>query len=158
MLSCTREEQIIADITIENVIYGIDDVPLYTSNIDKNKQKSNAQYLSIVYSDLYQTTIPGSDLAKLAKLLLASGDKIMMGELIVNSFINDAFVQSNIPTQSEMTGDIDNFIENTYIRFYLREPSELEKHLLKEIIQNDPDITPEMVYTAFTTSNEYWYY
>ena len=38
--SCTREEQIIADITIENVIYGINDVPVYSSNVEKKKQKT----------------------------------------------------------------------------------------------------------------------
>ena len=158
MTSCTREEQIIADITIENVIYGINDVPIYSSNAQKNKQKTSAQYLSTVYSDLFQTTIPGNDLVNLSGLLRASGDKIMMSELIINNFLNEQIVQGFLPTQTEMNNDIDGFINDTYIRFYLREPTELEKHLLKTIIEQDIAITPEMVYLAFSSSNEYWFY
>tara|TARA_Y100001954_G_scaffold105555_1_gene114696 strand:- start:55 stop:576 length:522 start_codon:yes stop_codon:yes gene_type:complete len=156
--SCTRESQITADITIENVVYGLEDVPLYTSSVDKNKQKTNTQYLSTIYSDLYQTSIPVNDVAELSKLLLASGDKIMMSELITNAFIHDGHVQSLVPTQVEMNADIDAFIRSTYIRFYLREPTEFEKYYLKKIIDEDTGITPEIIYTAFATSNEYWFY
>ena len=158
LFSCTRESQITADITIENVIYGLDDVPLYTSSVDKNKQKTNTQYLSTIYSDLYQTTIPGSNLATLSNMLLASGDKIMMSELITNAFMNDAPVQALVPTQAEMNTDLDAFIRSTYIRFYLREPTEFEKYYLKKIIEEDTSITPEIIYTSFATSNEYWFY
>jgi hypothetical protein len=156
--SCTREEQIIADITIENIIYGVNDVPIYSSNVQKNKQKSNTQYLSTVYSDLYQTTIPGNDLVNLTGILRSSGDKIMMSELIINNFLNEQIVQGFLPTQAEMHNDIDVFINNTYIRFYLRIPTELEKHLLKTMIEKDSGITPEMIYLAFSSSNEYWFY
>lgn len=158
MISCTREEQVIADITIENVIYSINDVPIYSSNAQKNKQKTSAQYLSTVYSDLFQTTIPGNDLVNLTSILRASGDKVMMSELIINNFLNDQIVQGFLPTQAEMKNDIDVFIEDTYIRFYLREPTELENHLLKTMIEQDPGITPVMVYLAFSSSNEYWFY
>ena len=156
--SCTREEQIIADITIENVIFGINDIPVYSSNVEKKKQKTSAQYLSTSYSDLYQSTISSNDLVNLSAILRASGDKIMMSELIINNFLNDQVVQGFLPTQAEMNNDLDNFIKNTYLRFYLREPSELEKYQLKNLIQQDTEITPEMIYLAFASSNEYWFY
>ena len=156
--SCTREEQIIADITIENVIFGINDIPVYSSNVEKKKQKTSAQYLSTSYSDLYQSTISSNDLVNLSAILRASGDKIMMSELIINNFLNDQVVQGFLPTQAEMNNDLDSFIKNTYLRFYLREPSELEKYQLKNLIQQDTEITPEMIYLAFASSNEYWFY
>ena len=156
--SCTREEQIIADITIENVIYGINDVPIYSSNVEKKKQKTSAQYLSTSYSDLYQSTISSNDLVNLSSILRASGDKILMSELIINNFLNNQVVQGFLPTQAEMNSDLDSFIKNTYLRFYLREPSELENYQLKNMIQQDTEITPEMIYLAFASSNEYWFY
>ncbi len=57
-----------------------------------------------------------------------------------------------------MRNDIDKFITDTYIRFYLRLPSEYERYFLKDLIQNDQEMTPELIYTSFALSNEYFFY
>jgi len=57
-----------------------------------------------------------------------------------------------------MNLDIDKFITETYVRFYVRNPTESEKEYMKKTIKADPNITPELVYISFALSDEYMYY
>jgi hypothetical protein len=66
--------------------------------------------------------------------------------------------QIEIPTKQEMQNAISSFVEDTYLKFYLRKPSEYEKFYFTNMIQNDTSITPVMVYSAFAQSNEYLFY
>ena len=86
-ISCKKETQIIQDITVDNVIYEINDVSIYDSNVQKEKQKNNTQYISITYSDLYQKTITSNLLTDLSFLLLAFGDKMVMSEVIISNML-----------------------------------------------------------------------
>ena len=63
-----------------------------------------------------------------------------------------------MPTDQIMRADIDQFITDTYLRFYVREPGQYERWQLKQMIEQDAEITPEMIYYAFLTSDEYRYY
>ena len=153
---CKKEVQVNEDVILDRVVYGVNDVDLYSSSAEKTKQKNSTQFISIAYADLYKTAIAGNQLTKLSELALSIGDKQMANEIFVGGFINDPNVK--IPTKEDMLLDIDKFIEDTYIRFYLRKPTELEMHYFRNFINNDPDITPEIIYTAFTRSNEYWFY
>ena len=84
------------------------------------------------------------------------GDKELAREVIISNFMNDDNVQ--LPSVEEMNADIDNFIDETYIRFLVRYPNEAEKTWLKNFIQSNPYMTPEMVYFSFALSEEYLYY
>ena len=154
--SCKKETQVINQPVVDNYIYGVNIENIYQSNVEKNKQKTSEQYISILYANLFQTSVPQNDLVELAEVRLAIGDKQSADELILNSFVNDANV--TIPTDSEMRADIDKFIEETYLRFFLRKPNAYETFELKKEIEEDLDLTPELIYQAFAISNEYKFY
>jgi hypothetical protein len=54
--------------------------------------------------------------------------------------------------------DIESFLTEAYIRFYVRDITEAEKEYLTKFIENNPTFTTEMLYTAFALSDEYQYY
>ena len=153
--SCTKEEKIIEKVTYDNIIFQVNNQVLYASNAEKNKQKTSTQFISILFADLYQTPIPNNSLSDIVRLDLAHGDKQVNSELIVFSALNSGAV---IPTKAQMNADLDQFIDDTYIRFYLRKPTELERYYLTNTIQSDTSFSPELIYTAFALSNEYLFY
>ena len=57
-----------------------------------------------------------------------------------------------------MRANLEVFIEDNYIRFFQRKPSEYEKIYFKSLISGDNDITVENVFTSFALSNEYYFY
>jgi hypothetical protein len=154
--SCEKRTQIIHQKIVDNIIYEVGGEVIYQDNSEKNKQKSNTQYISILYANLFQTPISTSNLTNLSEVRTAVGDKQLIDELIINDYLNDPNVQ--IPTNQEMRNDIDQFVENTYVRFFLRLPDAYERYFLKNAIENDPELTPELIYSAFATSNEYKFY
>lgn len=137
-------------------VFEVNEENLYLSNVEKKKQKTPEQYISILYSNLFSTTVPPQDLSQLAEVRASIGDKQMADEMILNDFVNSG--NSSTPTNQEMRANVDQFIEDTYIRFFLRKPSPYEVLELKQEIDGDVELTPEMIYQAFALSNEYKFY
>jgi hypothetical protein len=154
--ACKKETYITTETVVDNYIYGVENESLYLSSAEKTKQKSPEQYISILYANLFQQSIPGTILAELSEVRLANGDKQLVDELILNNYVNSGSVI--IPTDSEMRADINGFIEATYLRFFLRKPTPYELFELAKEIENDPDLNPELIYQGFALSNEYKYY
>jgi len=154
--SCKKETEVINQPVIDNYIYGINGENLYQSNVEKDKQKTSEQYLSILYANLFQTSVPQNELVELTELRLAIGDKQAADELILNNFVNSG--NTTIPSDNEMRADLGQFIENTYLRFFLRMPNAYEVFELKKEIEEDEELTPELIYQAFALSNEYKFY
>ena len=154
--SCKKNTQIINQKIVDNVIYEVGNEVIYHDNSEKNKQKSNTQYISILNANLFQTPISTSDLTDLSQVRTAVGDKQLVDELIINNYIHNSNVQ--IPTNQTMRNDIDQFVTDTYVRFFLRLPNAYKKHFLKNTIENGIDLTPALIYSAFATSNEYKFY
>ena len=152
--SCKKE--IIQKVIYDNTIYGITPVNLYSSNADKTKQKSSDQFVSILYSNLTNQTIPADDLNHISEVTYSLGDKGLVNSMLLENFL--AAPQIEIPSKQEMRNDISTFVTNSYLKFYLRQPSEYEKYFFTSMIQNDTTITAEMVYAAFAQSNEYLFY
>ena len=153
--SCTKEKKIDREL-IYNPVYEIDTVNLYGSNVEKTKQKSSTQYLSILYGNLFKKTISGNQLTDLSEFILSVGDKQLANDIITNAAIKAPGLI--IPTDAEMRANIDKFITDTYVRFYLRKPTELEKATLKNMISKDSGLKPELIYFSFALSNEYLFY
>ncbi len=151
--SCKKEIQ---QVVYDNTVYGVNTVHLYSSNAEKTKQKSPEQFISILYSNFTNQTIPADNLNQLSELTYSIGDKGLVNTMLLENFLNAPEI--DIPTQQDMRNDINSFVENTYLKFYLREPSEYEKYFCTNMIQTDTLITPEMVYAAFAQSNEYLFY
>ena len=139
-----------------NYVYGVNDVNVSQPGISKPNVKSTIEFISIAYSDLFGTTISASDLTDLSLCYLAFGDKKFIEDLIIRNFLNKPGVI--IPTQASMMSDVPAFVQATYRKFYNRDPNEFEKWQVVNYINTTSNITPELVYYSFMTSDEYRYY
>lgn len=137
-------------------IFGVDDVDVVQNSASKNNVKTTTEFVSIAYSDVFGTTIPQNYLTKLSLAYLSFGDKKLVEDIIIKNMLNAPGVQ--LPSQQTMLADIDLFVTNTYKKFYNREPGEYELWKMKQLIEADQTITPELIYYAFLTSDEYRYY
>lgn len=137
-------------------VYGVNDVTVSQSGVSKPNVKSTIEFISIAYSDLFGTTISAGELTDLSLCYLAFGDKKFIEDLIIRNFLNKPGVI--IPTQATMTADVSAFASATYRKFYNRDPNEFEKWQVVNYINSNSSITPELVYYAFMTSDEYRYY
>lgn len=156
LFSCGKETTLTTQPIVDNYIFEVDGENIYQSSIQKNKQKTPEQYISILYANLFQTSIPVDVLGVLGEVRVSLGDKQMANELILNGFVNESEVL--ILSNEEMRNDIDRFVDETYIRFFLRAPTAYEKFELKKMIEEDEYITPELIYQGFALSNEYQFY
>lgn len=152
--SCKKK--VVENVQYENVIYELDTLNLYESNVNKNKQKSSTQFISVLYRDLFSSSISSSNLNELGILFSAQGDKQMATELLLSNYMNVPSVL--IPTEQTMRQDIPLFVEETYIRFLLRKPTAYEKEYMTSLIEEDEGMRPELIYLGFALSNEYQFY
>ncbi len=153
--SCKPVEK---DLVIDDLVYGIDTIPVYASAAEKTRLKSESQFLGTAYANLYLQPIGSSTLNELALVRLANGDKGLIGELVLENFLNDPTAQATMPSNADMRADLDAFVESTYLRFFQRLPGAYEQVAVRRLIEADPDMDPIDVYRAFINSNEYLYY
>ncbi|MFT4969738.1 MAG: hypothetical protein ACI9O4_001489 [Chitinophagales bacterium] len=136
--------------------YGLKSTDILTPSVNKDKPKSPAQYVAVLYVNLFQQAISTTDQVEIERLLRSIGDKRLAYELIISSYMNDP--QVVLPSYTSMRANLDLFIIETYERFYVRPPSQLELEYMKNYLENQPDITPELVYFAFAISDESFFY
>lgn len=137
-------------------LYEVNQVTVSESDISKENLKSELEFLSLAYNDLFGTTLTENQLFSLAQAYSSLGDKNLIVDILIRNFLNAP--GANVPSSQAMRSDINRFITDTYKKFYVREPGEYELWYLRSLIQNDPDMTPEMLYYAFLTSDEYRFY
>lgn len=137
-------------------LFELNNVPLYSSAAEKDKQKSNEQYISILHTNLFQEAINSSDVFELDEAFRSIGDQDIAREVLISNFFNEAGVQ--LPTATAMNADLDAFVEETYKRFFVRTPNEAEKTWVKNFLTTNSQLTPEHVYFAFAIANEYQFY
>lgn len=140
----------------EDVIYGINEVPAIPANAEKNKLKSPAQYLAILHANLFQQSLSSGEMVELTDVIEAFGDKSLIHEVIISNFMNKPDVL--LPPDSLVRANLDSFIVETYKRFFVRPPSELEKEYFRNYLQSHENVTPELVYMAFSLADEYQFY
>lgn len=136
--------------------YELNNVDVKNQTSNKSRLKSTTEFISIAYLDLFGTSITSQNLNLLSLIYLSFGDKKLLEDMLIRNMLNSS--QVNLPTNASMRNDISLFVENTYQKFYNRSPDALEKQFLVSRIESDVNITPEMVYYALVTSNEYRYY
>lgn len=144
---CQKESQI---------IYQVNDVTVAKPSGEKGSVKTVAEFISIAYTDLFGQAILQSQLLELDLAYQGFGDLKLVEDLIIKNFLNDSGL--DIPTDQEMRSNPAVFIQASYQKFYNRNPSEFEEWQLRSMIEEDASITPELVYYAMMTSNEYRYY
>jgi hypothetical protein len=136
--------------------YGVNTVNVLPNNIEKTRLKSTDQYVAILYANLFQKALSGNQLFQISECFDSVGDQILARQMIIANFMGKPGVM--IPSSAEMRADIPKFIEDTYVKFYVRKPTEGEKEFLKQMILGDPKLTAELVYFSFALSDEYMYY
>lgn len=138
------------------VVYEVNPQDILSPTEGKIKEKSPEQFVAVLHANLFGTPISVSDQVEVERLLRSTGDKRLTWELLVSSFMNDPNVQ--LPDNIIIQNDMDGFIVETYNRFYFRPPSQIELEWWRNYLTNNPDVSTELVYLAFATSDEYFFY
>jgi hypothetical protein len=146
-ISCSREI---------DVQYQLNEVDVFEAKSQKIKAKNEAEYISILYTNLFQQAISPVQLFQSQNVLYSIGDQNVAKEMLLSNYFNRTDIQ--IPSDIEMRLNLEKFIIDTYKRFLLRLPSEGEKSYFMRYIQARPNLSVEMVYTAFAASDEYNFY
>lgn len=140
----------------KSIVYEVNDVNVNRPDADKDYVKSQAEFISIAYTDLFGQNISQAQLQTLAVPYSGFGDLKLLEDMIIKNFLNNPNVI--VPTNTEMRANVDQFVINTYQKFFNRSPNEFELWHMKNMINENADITPELIYYAIMTSNEYRYY
>jgi hypothetical protein len=136
--------------------YEVNSVELLPPNTMKTKAKTNEQYISILYANMFQKALSANQLFEISQCMQSKGDQVLAREVIISNFMNKKNVI--IPADSIMRLDIDKFVTETYIRFLVRRPTEGEKTYFRNFITSNANVTPELVYFSFALSDEYMFY
>ncbi|MEM7367936.1 MAG: hypothetical protein AAF587_05000 [Bacteroidota bacterium] len=147
--SCSKDVQDI-------YLYEVQQVDVSQSGVEKNNLKSDLEFISLAYSDLLDETISNQNLNRMILAYTSVGDKELIADILIRNLLNSP--NANIPSNDVMRSDVDQFILDIYGKLFVREPNEYEAWFLKDMIDNDPDLTPEMIFYAFLTSDEYRYF
>lgn len=146
--SCKKEKK---------VTYGLNDVNISQNTANKDRLKSTTEFISIAYSDIFETVITTDKLSELSTMYKAFGDKKLIEEMVIKNFLNEPTIQ--IPQINRSTeATIQIFVEGAYKKLLNRNPDEYELWFVTNMIQEDNDLTAELVYYSLMTSNEYRYY
>lgn len=139
--------------------YEVVDTNSYGDNLNKDKSKSNIEFHSILSTNLFQKPSSINELSRTDRVMQSCGDKSLINEVIISNYMNSANVK--LPSRKMMTDSTERFIEETFIRFFIRRPTEAEKTWFTNFInanKSNPNFRPELVYTAFAASDEYMFY
>lgn len=149
--SCKKE-------TIDDKVFQVENVNLYSSASSKLKEKTESQWIAVLYTNLFQQALSASDIYRAGQCITSIGDKELAREVIISNFMNSTSPTPLIPTNTDMRSDLDVFIKDTYERFLIRRPTEGEKQFFRNEITDDPTRSAEIVYFSFALSNEYLFY
>jgi len=138
-------------------LFEVNNVEVQESSANKNRLKTDIEFVSIAYNDLFGSTIPQNELEEIITSYQSFGDKSLVIELIIKKFILDE--SSDIPLLLRISREsIENFVIEAYEKLYNRSPNAFEKWHMTELIMQHQNIDAEMIYYSIMTSNEYRYY
>ena len=125
-------------------------------NPTKDKAKTHSQYISILYTNMFQRAIGPNRLLDALNAIESIGDKQVAYDMLVSKYMNAPDII--LPTEDYMRSDPESFVRDTYERFLVRQPTEAELQWMIIYIESRPALTPELVYFSFATSNEHAHY
>lgn len=137
-------------------VYEVDPVSADPSGSTKVTEKSDIEFVSIVYSDLFESQITVDELTTLIGAYKSLGDRNIIIDRIIRAYLKDPGVVK--PSNAAMRADVKQFIRNSFKRFLVREPDELELWYWNKEIVADTSMTVEQVYYVLLTTEEYKYY
>ncbi len=136
--------------------YQIRDVALYSSASEKKNLKSDEQFISIMYTDIFEKSITNEQLLSMNRAYTSIGDKSLIIDILIKGLLADQ--SAKIPSMAAMRAEPEKFVEETYKRFLIRLPSKQEEWFLVNQIANNSKLEPIDIYYAILTSDEYRYY
>ena len=145
--SCNKEKE---------VLYEVDKMQVLPPSAEKDKLKTESQYVAILYANLFQQALSAKDVLDVSDLIMSVGDKEVIHEIVISNFMNKSGVL--MPTASTMRNDPEQFVIDAYERFFIRPPTQIEITWLVNYINSNQQVTPELVYFAMSTSKEYNFY
>jgi len=126
------------------------------SDGEKTELKDDLQFMSIAYRDLFNEEVPPSTLEVMRTAYIGFGDKNLVVDRVVQAMLSSPNLV--LPSQLDMLGDKELFINTTYRKFLLRDPTSFELAYWVSQLTEFPNLTPKDVYYIFMTSAEYKYY
>lgn len=140
----------------EKEVFEVNEFHVQQEGSSKAALKTPAELISIAFFDIFGAQIPAQILNAYLVAYESLGDKDVILERVVLNFLNFPDVQ--LPTISAMHADLPSFVNETYKKFYARNPTDFERTFLVNYLKENPDVTSKQVYQAFLTSQEYLYY
>jgi hypothetical protein len=135
----------------------VDDVTVNLNEGEKNRLKTDIEFVSIAYTDIFSTNISQNNLEDIITTYKSLGDKSLVIEMIVRKFISDGGSNIQNIDRSSSTS-IEFFVTDVYKKLYNRTPDAYELWYLTDVIQKDQDINASLIYYSMMTANEYRYY
>lgn len=126
------------------------------SDGEKTELKDDLQFMSIAYRDLFNEEVPPSTLEIMRTAYIGFGDKDLVVDRVVQAMLSSPNLV--LPSQLDMLGDKELFINTTYRKFLLRDPTSFELAYWVSQLTESPNLSPKDVYYIFMTSAEYKYY
>ena len=139
-----------------DVTYGLQPLEIGANNANKDRVKSIDQWISILHADLFGEASGSADLFEIKQGFFSIGDQEVAREALVSNFMQNPNVQ--LPDAGVLISNPDGFINDTYVRFLVRHPTQAEHTWMRNNITSNPNLTPELIYTAFALSEEYLHY
>jgi len=133
--------------------YIVSDTRIRTTAPPKSHVKSTNQFIAIAYTDLTGQALPTNEIRYLKNIYESIGDVKLVEEMIIKNLLKRGDVK--LPLKQDMQTEPETFIQQSYQKFFNRTPSAHEQWFLLEKIRQDTSLTPEILYMAFMTSNEY---
>lgn len=137
-------------------IFDVNELDVTPDNALKDKLKTPEQYVTVAYANLFQKALSISELLEITDVITSIGDKEIAREVLISNFMNKSDVI--LPTDAEMRGNVEAFVEEAHKRFFVRLPSELEIAWMKNYLNSHPDLSAEIVYFSYAMANEYLFY
>ena len=139
-----------------DVTYGLLPLELNASAAEQDRVKSIDQWITILHADLFGEALGSAELFDVKQAFASVGDQEIARAVLVSNFMQDDGVQ--LPDPGVITQNPDGFIDDTYVRFLVRYPTEAERTWMRNFLASNPTVTPELVYTSFALSEEYLHY
>jgi hypothetical protein len=140
----------------ETDVFEVREFHVQQDGTSKSATKTPSELVSIAFFDLFGAQIPAQLLNAYLVSYESVGDKQVILERIVLNFLNHPDLA--LPSQVNMRSDLALFVNETYKKFYARNPTDFERAYWVGFLAENPSVTSRQVYQAFLTSEEYRYY
>lgn len=140
----------------DHYVYGLNQVEVEGEGAEKTQLKSMSQYIAVLHTNIFQEAINPAELQEIEEAIASIGDKSLAKRMVIGSFMRNP--AANVPTMEEMREDINAFIQEAYVRFLIRQPTQAELIFMSNFIEARPQLEPHIIYTTFALSDEYQFY